>query len=561
MAPIDNGEEKIERVASDIARSGAQVTVRFVAGRVEALSKAIISQGLRLGSSSLKWTMAAVQKPGGQVSMKELSELPSRTGREVVSLDDKDVMQALEKNLKGRGVHYAIEREKIDGKIEHILHVRGDDAQVVADSLERAAEAVDAKRERKQDRSIGQDGPTQDRSDTPGESDAPQPAKSTPKPDGTAEPAAPVEDKMRLAEHGAAPFQNEPGKKESYFVTVENSHGEQKTFWGVDLKRSMSESGAKVGDVIDVKNVGSTPVTLPDGTETHRNTWNVEVTESAREPKQEHAIDPNEVKPERAAGPGQASAPQQEKSALTVDDPNQIQKPTIKEAREWHAQKFPDDHKQWELRRSHADTASGRASDDRELISALHRTQQTEAILEKGKLNLSPEKAGALADELRVHASTLDASTATPYTSLAEHVSANHEIPATRQDMAAAASALEGAYDREVQRTGDPFSLGRGELSDVKNHSAAVVRTIDRQQELKAPTPDQGRSQPQPAPKVPEERKPGREPAPAAGRTKAETAQMQKQLRQTVKADADKIRAATPTQAPKLDVPSRVTKR
>lgn len=561
MAPIDNGEEKIERVTSEVSRAAGQAAARATVRISQHMTREVVAQSLRAAATSLKWTMAAVQSPGGKVGMKEFSELSSRTGREIVSLDDKHVMKALETNLKQRGIEYAIEREKVDGKVQHILHVRGTDGQVVADSLERAAKAVDAKRERKQDRSIGQDGPTQDRSDTPGESDAPQPAKSTPKPDGTAEPAAPVEDTMRLAEHGAAPFQNEPGKKESYFVTVENSHGEQKTFWGVDLKRSMSESGAKVGDAIDVKNVGSTPVTLPDGTETHRNTWNVEVTESAREPKQEHATDPSEVKTERAAGPGQASAPQQERSALTVDDPNQIQKPTIKEAREWHAQKFPDDHKQWELRRSYADTASGRASDDRELISALHRSQQTEAILEKGKLNLSPEKAGALADELHVHASTLDASNATPYTSLAEHVSAKHEIPATRQDMAAAASALEGAYDREVQRTGDPFSLGRGELSDVKNHSAAVVRTIDRQQELKAPTPDQSRSQPQPAPKVPEERKPGRESAPAAGRTKAETAQMQKQLRQTVKADADKIRAATPTQAPKLDVPSRVTKR
>lgn len=197
MAPIDNGEEKIERVASDIARSGAQVTVRFVAGRVEALSKAIISQGLRLGSSSLKWTMAAVQKPGGQVSMKELSELPSRTGREVVSLDDKDVMQALEKNLKGRGVHYAIEREKIDGKIEHILHVRGDDAQVVADSLERAAEAVDAKRELKQERSVDRDAPKQDQPDA-ARSNEPAPEQSKPTPAAQDEPKQqPTETKDR----------------------------------------------------------------------------------------------------------------------------------------------------------------------------------------------------------------------------------------------------------------------------------------------------------------------------------------------------------------------------
>ena len=184
MAPIDNGEEKIERVTSDITRSGTQVMIRYAANQTNRLSKAVIAKGLKAASTSLKWTMAAVQKPGGQVSMKELSELPSKTGREVVSLDDKDVMQALEKNLKGRGVHYAIEREKIDGKIEHILHVRGDDAQVVTDSLERAAKAVDAKRELKQERSVERDALKQDQPDKPdaarSNEPAPEQSKTTP---------------------------------------------------------------------------------------------------------------------------------------------------------------------------------------------------------------------------------------------------------------------------------------------------------------------------------------------------------------------------------------------
>lgn len=177
MAPIDNGEEKIERVTSEIARSGGQAVVRVTMRLAGEASKAVVGQTLRAGEESVRrmanWASAAFTKPGGKVSMKELSELPSRAGREVVSLDDKDVMQALEKNLKGRGVHYAIEREKIDGKVQHILHVRGDDAQVVADSLERAAEAVDAKRERKQerDRSVDRKEPQQERSDKPGTSE------------------------------------------------------------------------------------------------------------------------------------------------------------------------------------------------------------------------------------------------------------------------------------------------------------------------------------------------------------------------------------------------------
>lgn len=195
MAPIDNGEEKIERVSSEIARSGGQAVVRVTMRLAGEASKAVVGQTLRAGEASVRrmanWASVTFTKPGGQVSMKELSELPSRTGREVVSLDDKDVMQALEKNLKGRGVHYAIEREKIDGKVQHILHVRGDDAQVVADSLERAAEAVDAKRERKQERSVDRDAPKQDRSDKPETADKhdPKPAKNEPKQQAEKKPA------------------------------------------------------------------------------------------------------------------------------------------------------------------------------------------------------------------------------------------------------------------------------------------------------------------------------------------------------------------------------------
>lgn len=169
MAPIDNGEEKIERVTSEVGRAGGQAVVRVAIRLAAGASKAVIAQSLRGGATAArnaaKWAAAAVTQPGGKVSMKELSELPSKTGREVVSLDDKDVMRALEANLKKRGVHYAIEREKIDGKIQHVLHVRGDDSHVVADSLERAAESVDAKRERKQERSVEREAPKQERPD------------------------------------------------------------------------------------------------------------------------------------------------------------------------------------------------------------------------------------------------------------------------------------------------------------------------------------------------------------------------------------------------------------
>ena len=79
----------------------------------------------------------------------------------------------------------------------------------------------------------------------------------------------------RLVEHGTAPYEHDPQKSDSYFVTLENDKGEQRTLWGVDLERAMKEAAPEIGEKIGLQHEGSTPVTLPDGTETHRNTWKV----------------------------------------------------------------------------------------------------------------------------------------------------------------------------------------------------------------------------------------------------------------------------------------------
>lgn len=82
----------------------------------------------------------------------------------------------------------------------------------------------------------------------------------------------------RLVEHGAAPYEHDPQKSDSYFVTLENDKGEQRTLWGVDLERAMkgAERALVIGEKIGLQHEGSIPVTLPDGTETHRNTWKVQ---------------------------------------------------------------------------------------------------------------------------------------------------------------------------------------------------------------------------------------------------------------------------------------------
>lgn len=80
----------------------------------------------------------------------------------------------------------------------------------------------------------------------------------------------------KLVEHGVAPYEHQAGNRDSYFVTLENAKGEQRTLWGVDLERAMKEAAPQIGETIGLQHLGSTPVTLPDGTQTYRNTWKVQ---------------------------------------------------------------------------------------------------------------------------------------------------------------------------------------------------------------------------------------------------------------------------------------------
>jgi len=79
----------------------------------------------------------------------------------------------------------------------------------------------------------------------------------------------------RLVDHGVAPYENHPQSRESYFVTLENDKGDQRTVWGVDLKRAMRDASPAIGDRIGLQHEGATPVTLPDGTQAERNAWRV----------------------------------------------------------------------------------------------------------------------------------------------------------------------------------------------------------------------------------------------------------------------------------------------
>ncbi|KUZ76893.1 hypothetical protein WI37_16065 [Burkholderia ubonensis] len=91
-----------------------------------------------------------------------------------------------------------------------------------------------------------------------------------------------------LLEHGAARYEHKPDESYSYYVRYRDDAGAERTVWGVDLKRAITESGAKVGDTVSLKNLGRTPVTVQEpvrddtgkviGTQpkdTIRNAWEV----------------------------------------------------------------------------------------------------------------------------------------------------------------------------------------------------------------------------------------------------------------------------------------------
>lgn len=80
----------------------------------------------------------------------------------------------------------------------------------------------------------------------------------------------------RLVEHGVAPFEHKAGNRDSYFVTLETAQGERQTTWGVGLQAAIRQANAEIGATIGLRHEGSVSVTLPDGTETHRNAWRVQ---------------------------------------------------------------------------------------------------------------------------------------------------------------------------------------------------------------------------------------------------------------------------------------------
>ncbi|CAG1008312.1 Mobilization protein A [Rhizobiaceae bacterium] len=97
----------------------------------------------------------------------------------------------------------------------------------------------------------------------------------------------------RLVEHGAAPYEHQAGKSDSYFVTLEDDKGQRNTIWGVDLERAMkgAERAPEIGDKIGLQHMGSVPVRLPDGQMVERHAWKVrDAGELAYRPNRPEAV-------------------------------------------------------------------------------------------------------------------------------------------------------------------------------------------------------------------------------------------------------------------------------
>jgi hypothetical protein len=67
-----------------------------------------------------------------------------------------------------------------------------------------------------------------------------------------------------LVDHGEAPFRHDATQSMSYFVTLRDSDGRERTSWGVGLKDAIqkSETNPAVNDLVGIRRAGSTAVTV-----------------------------------------------------------------------------------------------------------------------------------------------------------------------------------------------------------------------------------------------------------------------------------------------------------
>lgn len=97
----------------------------------------------------------------------------------------------------------------------------------------------------------------------------------------------------KLIDHGQAPYDFMEENNDSYYATIEDPNGNQRTIWGKEIRGAVEEANVVNGDNITLKHGGKEDVTVDSkvydgngnvtGTQkinTHRNIWKMTKEES-----------------------------------------------------------------------------------------------------------------------------------------------------------------------------------------------------------------------------------------------------------------------------------------
>ena len=171
MATLDKAEQLEERLVISSAQQGVSASLRLTAESSKRLAQGTGS--VVAGTGKLVWGAGAATQRGLSESLREMadgirerahekkwgSEVPLEDftetvdgKREVLELEDNELVEEVRQELRKHNVTFAVEHDDQD---RYYLHVRGNDATLIAHALDRAQERLDTLRTR--------DEPTQDR--------------------------------------------------------------------------------------------------------------------------------------------------------------------------------------------------------------------------------------------------------------------------------------------------------------------------------------------------------------------------------------------------------------
>lgn len=155
MATLDRAEQLEERFAMAVTQQGVQAvmkieeaglrwSVRTARDLPGTTAQALGDFADRIREDAeARRERAHEREFGSEVDLKEFSELGGK--REVVDIEDDEVLEGVRQELRKHGVTFAVERDD-DGN--HYLHVRGSDADLIAHALNRVQESLDRERAR-----------------------------------------------------------------------------------------------------------------------------------------------------------------------------------------------------------------------------------------------------------------------------------------------------------------------------------------------------------------------------------------------------------------------------